>query len=384
VASGADPLRSARRRLTAASVVVVLVVLVLTAVVLLVVQRRAMQDALDDALVQRAADVVAQIRTDTLSRELGTADDAATQVFVDGNLAAASPNVTDAPPLAGSPGFRTLLIPVIDEDEVRVLTVELGDVTVHVAAGADDIDESVGALARSLAAAVPLLTLALGVGSWWLVGRTLRPVAAAGARERRFVADAAHELRSPLTRMRTELEVDLAHPSGADPAVTHRSVLEEVVGLQQLVDDLLDAARGASRRREAVDLVAVARAHVDEVGGVPSASVTGDPAALDRVVANLVDNARRYASTAVGVTVSVERDSVVLAVTDDGPGIPARERDRIFERFARLDESRAASTGGAGLGLAIAREIVTAHGGTVVVDPDHAPGARFVVRLPAS
>jgi len=383
VASGTDPLRSARRRLTAASVVVVLVVLVVTAMVLVVVQRRALQDALDDGLVKRAADVFAQIRTETLSRELGTADDAATQVFVDGNLAAASPNVIDEPPLAGRPGFQTLLIPVIDEDEVRVLTVELGDVTVHVAAGADDIDESVGALARSLAVAVPLLTLALGVGSWWLVGRTLQPVAAAGARERRFVADAAHELRSPLTRMRTELEVDLAHASGADPAATHRSVLEEVVGLQQLVDDLLHVARGASPRRETVDLVAVARAHVDEVWGVPSAAVTGDPHALDRVVANLVDNARRHASTAVGVTVSADGDSVVLAVTDDGPGIPTDERERIFERFARLDESRTAATGGTGLGLAIAREIVTAHGGTVVVDPNHAPGARFVVRLPA-
>jgi signal transduction histidine kinase len=380
----ADPLRSARRRLTAAAVAVVLLVLVVTAVVLVVVQRAALTDALDDGLRQRAADVFALIRTESLPAELGVSDDAATQVFVDGELAAASPNVDDEPPLQEDDGFRTLEVRAVDDDPVRVLSVTLGDVTVHVAAGADDIDESVGALAWSLAVAVPLLTAALGAASWWLVGRTLRPATAAAERERRFVADAAHELRSPLTRMRTELEVDLTHPARADPLATHRSVLEEVVGLQRTVDDLLQLARGASPAREPVDLVEVARRHAEHVGGAGTALIVGDRAALDRAVSNLVDNARRYAASRVEVAVTVEGATAVLTVDDDGPGIPDHERGRVFDRFARLDDSRSASTGGAGLGLAIVREVAAAHGGTVEATASPLGGARVVVRLPTA
>jgi signal transduction histidine kinase len=117
--------------------------------------------------------------------------------------------------------------------------------------------------------------------------------------------------------------------------------------------------------------------------GVGAAQVVGDREALGRAVGNVLDNAVRHAASTVTVTVGEEGDDAVVAVADDGPGIAAASRDEVFERFTRLDGARA-SGGGAGLGLAIAREIVAGHGGTIVVDPDHHPGARLVIRLPAA
>ncbi len=218
-------------------------------------------------------------------------------------------------------------------------------------------------------------------------------------RQRRFVADASHELRGPLTRMRTELEVDLEHPATADAEATHRSVLEEVVGLQQLVDDLLMLARsdggiGDVADAGSVDLAELAGAVVSrangrsgvvvELAGVAAAPAVGRPGELQRAIGNLLDNAVRHAASTVRVMVSRNGDTVSVAVEDDGEGIPAADRDRVFERFARVDAARAAGDGGAGLGLSIAREIVVRHGGTLIVDAAYENGARFVITLPAA
>ena len=120
------------------------------------------------------------------------------------------------------------------------------------------------------------------------------------------------------------------------------------------------------------------------MSGVSPAEVRGDADQLARVVRNLLENASRYARSAITVTVSTNgAGRTELAVADDGPGVPADQRDRIFERFARLDDSRSRATGGTGLGLAIAREIVESHRGTIDLDQS-APGARFVVHLPAA
>jgi signal transduction histidine kinase len=193
------------------------------------------------------------------------------------------------------------------------------------------------------------------------------------------------------------LEVDLAHPDQADTEATQRSVLEEAVGLQRLVDDLLHLARSDAvqtrvTRHEPVDLddllVRLARRLRNDgrvgvdIGGVTAAQVHGDPDQLARAVANLVDNAARHARTQVRFTLAENDGVAVLSVSDDGPGIPAEQQERIFERFTRLDEARNSATGGAGLGLAIARDIIEQHHGRVRVDPDHHPGARFVVTLP--
>jgi signal transduction histidine kinase len=306
----------------------------------------------------------------------------------------------------------------------------------------EDVDEATSALAWTLVVAVPVVAVALGGLVWWLVGRTLRPVEGirsevariggrelhrrvpepstddevgrlartmnemltrvedATGRQQRFVADASHELRSPLTRMRATLEVDLAHPDRADATATHRSVLEETVGLQHLVDDLLRLARIDAARpdeptaRELVDLDDVVlrlarRLRADDrvavdTQGVGAAQVVGDRAQLARAVGNVVDNAQRYAAGTVTFSLAEQNGHAVLMVADDGPGIPPSERERVFERFTRLDAARGHSTGGTGLGLAIAREIVQRHHGTLAVDPTHHGGTCLVLTLPTT
>jgi signal transduction histidine kinase len=205
--------------------------------------------------------------------------------------------------------------------------------------------------------------------------------------------------------------VDLAHPAGADPAATHRSVLDETIGMQRLVDDLLHLARADSGRNLAggseadgtgrgsasgttttrLDLAAAAAAsHARatspvalDAAGLDPVVVAVDEQELRRVVANLLDNAARHARSHVAVAVDGDDGTARLTVTDDGPGVPADEAERIFERFARLDDARSAGEGGAGLGLAIAREIAERHGGTLTLDATHRDGARFVLRLPS-
>lgn len=134
--------------------------------------------------------------------------------------------------------------------------------------------------------------------------------------------------------------------------------------------------------REARRLRAGGRVAVD-VAGVTAAQVHGDAHQLTRVVRNLADNAACHATRTVTFALLEHgRSTAVLTISDDGPGIPGNQHDRVFERFARLDDARHAATGGTGLGLAITREIVQSHGGTIIIDPAHQPGARFVITLP--
>jgi signal transduction histidine kinase len=264
----------------------------------------------------------------------------------------------------------------------------------------------------------------------------LSRLALAQQRQRDLVSDTTHELRSPIASIRAQLEVALDHPAGQDWAETARDVHADVLRLARLAEDLLLLARldehalaahggiavrdgsaakdGTSvrggttaRRGAAVDLAelsasvvaryagtrvpAIAGAGGDSAGpdGAVPCLVAGDRDALDRLLVNLVDNAVRYAKSRVAVTVYREDGWVVLAVTDDGPGIPAADRERAFDRFARLDAARSrdgAEAGGAGLGLAIVRATAQAYGGTAHLEaaaPDaQPPGLRAVVRLP--
>ena len=207
-------------------------------------------------------------------------------------------------------------------------------------------------------------------------------------REQRFVADASHELRTPLatTRMAAELAAGDAPDSPYPPLV-----VEEVDRMQALVDDLLQLARGDDTRasepvrfddvvRDVVDAhPARGRLHASIADGVV---VDGRRAELRRVVVNLVDNATRFADERIEVTLAQTGDGAVLTVDDDGPGIPAADRARVFDRFARLDEGRARDDGGSGLGLAIVRSIVMSHGGSVRVDEAPLGGARLLVEFP--
>ncbi|MFF7953866.1 sensor histidine kinase [Streptomyces griseorubiginosus] len=214
---------------------------------------------------------------------------------------------------------------------------------------------------------------------------TLAALETSVERQRRFVADASHELRSPIASLRTQLEVAAAHPELLDVD----GAVEDTVRLQRLAADLLLLARldAGERRGDArVDLGELAARCARGRDGVtveaPAVEVTGSRGQLERVLGNLLDNAQRHARTAVAVTVRRDGEWAVVSVADDGSGVPAADRERVFERFVRLDEARARDDGGAGLGLAIARDVAVRHGGTLTVRDAPAGGALFELRLP--
>ncbi|MGK5641990.1 sensor histidine kinase [Streptomyces sp. URMC 126] len=219
--------------------------------------------------------------------------------------------------------------------------------------------------------------------------------------QRRFVADASHELRSPLTGLRTSLEAALAHPERADWPAAVRSALDDVVRLQRLSEDLLLLARldgGVPPGDTPVDLAGLAHdlaeeyrhrrrerpLRIDCVTGGEPVEVCGSAVQLERLLRNLLDNACRHAGSAVELTLCREAcGTVVVEVSDDGPGVPAADRERVFERFGRRGDARARASGGAGLGLAISREIASLHGGTLCL-ADAGRGARAVGRFPGA
>jgi signal transduction histidine kinase len=432
-----------RFRVTAAATIAMLVLLALTGVLVVSVHRHTLTGTIDEGLDRTVAGITAAHAAGDLEGGLPAFgdDDAFAQVVdIDGRVIAASPNLDGAAPVLPPPTsdrqWRTTGGFPVDDSRFRTLSVRAGDGTVvHVGATLDDVDESVALLSASLAIAVPVVTALLAGLVWMLVGRTLRPVEAirtevaaiggrelhhrvsvpptgdevsrlavtmndmlerlerAATRQARFVADASHELRSPLTRMRSELEVDLAHPATADPTATQTSLLEETVGMQQLVDDLLWLARGDTApplRPETVDLAEIARDHVRRARDngrqveerIEPVEVKGNPRDLDRAIGNVIANADRHARTLVAITVTNDDGDAVVRVDDDGPGIPAADRGRVFDRFTRLDESRSSGTGGTGLGLAITRDVLSDHGGTITIDDAPLGGARFELRLP--
>lgn len=294
--------------------------------------------------------------------------------------------------------------------------------------------------AALLALTIPFITGLVGYGTWLSANRTMRPVdeirreldeitatdlerrvpvpsrrdevgllaesvnatldrlEEAVARQRAFVTDVGHELRSPLTALRMEVELALAAPEDADVAETLRAVMENTERLAAVVDDLLALARLEADRnfeREAVDLTELADAEVlrrprrTQVTVLSEGSVTvpGSRSELARLLTNLLDNADRHASAEVTMILRTEAPATaVVEVIDDGPGIAPEDRERVFERFTRLAEGRHRDAGGTGLGLAISRDIAIAHGGSLVLTDraDGRPGARFVLRLPRS
>ncbi len=312
---------------------------------------------------------------------------------------------------------------------------ESQDVMVLVAMPLTTVDTATDTLLFYLLWGVPLLMLVAGVATYLFAGRALRPVEAIrqqvaamsekdlGTRvpvpaardevgrlaetmnamiarledaqgvQRRFVADASHELRSPLATIATGLEL---MQKGSADASTIPALRGETERLNSLVDGLILLARADERglqpRREEVDLDEVAEAEhgrpadrkvVAEVRTEP-VRVIGDRGQLARVVRNLVDNARRHARSRVLVTVRRVAGSAVIEVADDGPGVPAADRERVFQRFVRLDDARARTDGGSGLGLAIVSEVVAVHGGSVEVTDAPGGGALFRVRLPVA
>jgi signal transduction histidine kinase len=340
--------------------------------------------------------------------------------------------------------------------DVRVVVVQAGPPTapVHVlvARSTADVTQGVHLLRITLLIVFPLLVVLLAAVSWRVLGAALSPVEAlrvgaenitgatdrgrprtgrsegllsnttpgrlpvpgsrdeihrlavtlngmlqrldtARIRQRAFVADAAHELRSPLTNMRTELEVAQRLSDTTDWLPLAADLLTDVERLSRLVDDLLLLARAddavAQPARNTVEielgqlLAEIAARYPAVTYDRPAVPllVIADRDALGRVVANLLDNAVRHAASRVVLSVTADGAYRKISVVDDGPGIPAADRERVFHRFTRLDDARARDAGGSGLGLAIVRELVRTHHGTVTLT-DAGPGLRVEVRLP--
>lgn len=447
-----------RPRLLLVSVAGVAVALLAGGLLLYAVMTAALNRAVEGEARATAREVAALVNAGRLPESLPVTGAQVVQVLDDRyRVVAGSPMADRLTPLVSAeelekligdgsitvPGRRTGL-----SGDLQVAAMQAGPaadrVTVVAALPTADLETSQRLLRRLLLVFFPLFLAALAAIVWRVSGSALRPVeelregaerigsggvgagaederlpvpptrdevaalattlngmldrlAGAQERQRAFVADAAHELRSPLASMRTQLEVADRLGEGGDLPL---DLLPEVHRLSALVEDLLVLARSGDRttRRPVEDVdvsglleevasrYAAARVPV-RLGAVPAPGAAGPPvvrAARDelfRAVGNLVDNAVRHADTAVRLAASARAEEVDVVVCDDGHGIPEAERERVFDRFARLDEARDRDSGGTGLGLAITRELVRRAGGTVRLE-DASPGVRVVVSLP--
>ncbi|MFC9689118.1 sensor histidine kinase [Kribbella sp. NPDC056951] len=303
-----------------------------------------------------------------------------------------------------------------------------------------DVLDSTNFVTRVLLVGLPLMLLIVGGVTWVVAGRTLAPVAAirrevdeisatelhrrvpsvhtgdevgrlaatmnrmldrlerAQDGQRRFVSDASHELRSPIASIRQHVEVAQAHPDRSTLANLAETVLAESLRIQRLVDDLLLLARADEQNlpvhKAPVDLddllfdeaqrLRTATTLAIDTTAVSAGQVLGDEASLRRMILNLGENAARYATSRIRLTLQVDGAEVVLTVADDGPGIPPPDRERVFERFVRLANARQRDDGGTGLGLAIVAEVVQMHDGTVQVHETPSGGATIAARLPTA
>ena len=446
---------SLRTRIVALAAVAVALVLLAGGWLLTSALRQALVDDLARAAALRSQDLATLAAQGSLPRPIpiGDADEALVQVVAGGRVVAASANAPgqpalqlEAPPPGATRLFDVASLPITDDEDeggflVAATSVATADgvATVYVASSLEDLQETLAEATGLGLRALPVLVVVLAGGIWLLVGRTLAPVDAIRAeadaitgsdlhrrvpepsrhdeigrlartlnrmlgrleesadRQRRFVADAAHELRTPVASVRTTLETARSSPRQIDWDAVSADVLADTIRMQQLTEQLLllarvDAGRLAERM-QAVDLDdvvtrTVARhppdphVHVD-VATIEPLQIHGEPILLEQVVRNLVDNATAHATSRVEINLRRKQDAAVLTVDDDGPGIPSDQQHAIFERFTRLDDARARRrAGGAGLGLAIVADIAAAHAGTVQATDSPLGGARLTMRLP--
>lgn len=436
-------LASVRARTTAVAAVVTAVVLIGGSVALLATLHGSLVRG-DDALARaRLHDLVVLAQRGELPERVDAGDGLAQVVDAGGGVLVASANVAGRPPVSSyrptgeGAVVRTLVGPDDTEREQYRVWIQRaespdGEVVAYVGTSTESVREATRTVRRTLLVGVPLVLLLLVGATWMLLGRALRPVEAIRAevaeitdrrldrrvpvpdvedeigrlartmnamldrledgslRQRAFVADVSHELQSPLAAMRALLEVD-----GDRPAEETRRLLAEVGDMEALVQNLLFLARedagatGPHALLDLDDLVLEEAARLRpgatvavDTAGVSGAPVLGDAADLRRLVRNLLENAVRHARSTVRVGLTAGTDGVVLDVRDDGGGVAAEDRDRIFDRFHKADPARRRGGSGSGLGLPIARAVAEAHGGTValVAEPG---GAHFRVRLPA-
>lgn len=429
---------------TAVATIVVAIALVLGAAGLIAALRRTMVDEVAETARAQAGDVVRQLEAGRPPiLEVAGADEQLIQVMTPaGAVVSASPNMVGRPAVVRlAPGESAQVITPLDDDEFVAVAegaqTPNGPRVVLVARALVDVLDTTTVITRLLIIGLPLVVVVVALTTWFAVGRALAPVEgirrevdeisaaqlhrrvpqpkaddeigrlaatmnrmldrleSARNSQRRFVSDASHELRSPITTIRQHAEVALAHPERTTASELGEVVLAEQQRMQRLVEDLLLLARAdehAPMAREAVDLddLAFEEGHrlrsttskrVD-TSGVSAARVQGDADALRRMFRNVGENAARHASQRVDITLAERGSQVVLTVDDDGPGIPAAERERVLRRFVRLDEARSRDEGGSGLGLSIVDEVVRAHGGSVSIEQSPIGGARIQITLP--
>lgn len=447
-----------RARTTLFASAVVAVALAAGLVSLLLLARSSFETAIENAAIARAESIAGLAQIGALGSSLPTGDDIMATQLVGGNgqVLRASPGVEALPSLSPDrlgPGerlvYRDRALSDTLEDalgysvEGPTLVVVLGTETPTgdaevVVASSLNTEDTLEALLNILVWAFPAMLLVVGAVTWWVTGRALRPVEAmraeadlishtdlhrrlpvpatddeiqrlaqtmnemlerleASAEEHyQFVADASHELKSPVAAIRTMLDVARANPDAVDFEGLLDDLLLEDLRLEMLVGDLLTLARADERGlalwREEVDLDDLVRSEVRMVVGRSTAPVDlqavkpvrvwADPDRVRQLLRNLLDNSVRHARDGVWVETHERRGEAVVRVSNDGEAIPVEDRQRIFERFVRLDEARGRDDGGTGLGLPVVQAIAHAHGGRVAaVDPLHG-GATFEVRLP--
>lgn len=429
--------RSVRGRTTLGATVVVAVALLIGAFSFYGVLSASIHGSTERAAEQRLEELTERAGGPG-GKSIDALEDEILQIIgADGSVRAASEDAREklgSTPLPVDDDPQTT---TVDGETVLVVSEDIErDQTLVLAVSMEDDAETLATVATLLAIALPLLLLLVAVTTWSVVGRALRPVElireevdgitaerlhqrvpvpetadevaalattmngmldrldAAATAQRRFVSDASHELRSPLATIRQHAELAQAHPDVTSIGELAEVVSEEGLRLQGIVESLLLLARldeGASTHDEAVDLDDIALGEVRRLraagidvdgSGIHAARVHGDPRLLGQLVRNLADNAVRHSRGRVAIGVTPSDGYVFVTIEDDGTGVPAEERERIFERFVRLDEARSRDAGGSGLGLAIARGIAASGHGTLTVDDSRWGGARFVLTLP--
>ena len=446
-------------RLTLAFAIAMAIVLVLVGVFVYLRVSSDLSSTLDDGLRTRVDDIARQLQTagpDEIglggAQEEGAEDILSEVVRLDGTVVASSEgqsggSVLDPGQLAAAGRSTSFLdaggVPGIENDArllARPVSTEDGSFIVIAGVSTGDRAETLSGLVKSFVIGgllALLLASALGYGLATLafrpvdemrrragritlersgerlpipasddeiarLGRTLNEMLAriesSIERERSFVADAGHELRTPLAILRGELELGIRPDRTADERrAAMRSAIDEADRLQRLADDLLSLARSDSSQLSLEpQLVAVAdlldrtrtrfgpRAESEDrsiaVEAPPDVSWILDPARIEAALGNLIENALRHGAGRIDLVAAVAGDELELAVRDEGEGFPEEFADRAFDRFARAEAGR--TTSGSGLGLAITRAIVEAHGGRIEIDRDHGLGARVVIRIP--
>lgn len=433
-----------RVRITAVAVIVVGLALAAGSLILVHQLNAQLVDGVRSNAELRADSIASQLYNNPATRlDLSSADieddDEFIQIVDDqGRVLAATQNVAGKASIGTSDAFTLESgdAPFVVEDSDA--TTPQGNRTVVVGGSLDEARDAVGSVSSLLLLGFPAMVLIVGAVTWFVVGRTLAPVDKIrreadeiGAeqlhrrlpeperhdeigrlsetvnrmldrldhgqkQQRQFVADAAHELRSPIASIKQNIEVATTYPDHLSAEELAETVATEATRLERLVNALLSLARlderSADLSTNAVDLDDLVFEEAGrlrqttslriDISAVSAGRVAGDPPVLTQVLRNLTDNAQRHANETIALTLTEHEATVTLCVEDDGPGIPEPDRARVFERFVRLDEARTRDDGGSGLGLAIVDTIATAYGGSVLADASRLGGARILVTLP--